>query len=144
MEHSAVGSLFPSLTYADAAQAIDWLCAAFGFTRRLVVPGEQGQVRHSELSFQGAVIMVSSPKADQGRVAPGDRSQTCTALSLYVEDPDAHHERATRAGAEIVHPLKDEEYGARGYMARDPEGYLWYFGNYRPGAWWQDGEGSPS
>ena len=30
----------------------------------------------------------------------------------------------------------DEEYGARGYMAADPEGHVWFFSNYSPGEWW--------
>ncbi|WP_216362540.1 hypothetical protein [Bowmanella denitrificans] len=40
-------------------------------------------------------------------------------------------------GAEIIQPLQDEEYGARGYMVKDPQGHMWYFGNYRPGQYWQ-------
>jgi uncharacterized glyoxalase superfamily protein PhnB len=54
-------------------------------------------------------------------------------LSLFVPDPDAHYATAMAAGASLVRPLRDEEYGARGYMVSDPEGHLWYFGNYRPG-----------
>jgi uncharacterized glyoxalase superfamily protein PhnB len=29
-------------------------------------------------------------------------------------------------------PLRDTEYGAREYSARDPEGNLWSFGTYDP------------
>jgi uncharacterized glyoxalase superfamily protein PhnB len=60
------------------------------------------------------------------------------ALSVFVPDPDAHHSGALAAGATIDHPLQTEDYGARGCMARDPEGQLWYFGNYRPGEYWQE------
>jgi uncharacterized glyoxalase superfamily protein PhnB len=35
--------------------------------------------------------------------------------------------------------LRDEDYGSRGYMAKDLEGHVWYFGTYRPGAHWGDG-----
>src|SRR6185295_6933677 len=128
--------VYPSLTYADAPGAIDWLCRAFGFTKRLVVPEEGGRIVHSELSFGEAVVMVSSPKPDQKRVAPGDLPGTSQALSLHVADPDAHYARAKAAGAVIMRELRDEEYGARGYEARDPEGHIWYFGNYRPGGYW--------
>jgi uncharacterized glyoxalase superfamily protein PhnB len=31
-----------------------------------------------------------------------------------------------------VRKLRDEDYGSRGYTARDPEGNLWNFGTYRP------------
>ena len=40
--------------------------------------------------------------------------------------------RARDAGAEIVQELADEDFGSRGYTARDPEGNLWTIGTYRP------------
>jgi uncharacterized glyoxalase superfamily protein PhnB len=129
----------PSLTYADAPRAIEWLCEAFGFTRRLVVPGPDGTVVHSELSHGTGVVMVSSPKPDAGRFPPGHPDGSVTSLSVYVETPDAHHDAAVAKGARVIRPLRDEEYGARGYEALDLEGHRWYFGNYRPGAYW-DGQ----
>lgn len=41
---------------------------------------------------------------------------------IVVPDADAHHARAGAAGARVVYPLKDEDYGGRGYSCRDPEG----------------------
>jgi len=135
-------NLFPSLTYEDAPAAIDWLCTAFGFERRLVVPRPEGGVMHSELSLGPGVVMVSSPKPAAGRVARGDRQGGSFGLAVYVEDPDAHYERAVAAGAKIVQEPEDTDYGARGYMAADPEGFHWYFGNYRPGAYWDGANGA--
>ena len=43
---------------------------------------------------------------------------------------DAHHDRAKAAGADIVVPLKDMDYGSREYSVRDPGGHLWGFGTY--------------
>jgi uncharacterized glyoxalase superfamily protein PhnB len=51
---------------------------------------------------------------------------------VVVDDPDAHHERARAAGAEILMGLTDQPYGSREYTARDPEGVLWSFGTYDP------------
>jgi uncharacterized glyoxalase superfamily protein PhnB len=53
---------------------------------------------------------------------------------IVVPDADAHYARAKATGAEIVFDIKDEDYGGRGYAARDPEGYLWNFGTYDPWA----------
>ena len=44
-------TVVPALQYRDAPAAIDWLCRAFGFTRRMVVPGEDGSIAHAELEF---------------------------------------------------------------------------------------------
>jgi uncharacterized glyoxalase superfamily protein PhnB len=52
-------------------------------------------------------------------------------LNVHVDDPDAHHARARAAGATIVMPLETKPW-ARGYCARDFEGFLWTFSTYRP------------
>ena len=129
-------NIFPSLTYTDAPAAIEWLCRVLGFKQRLTVPGEQGTIRHAELSFGSGVIMLSSPRPDQGRQSPEALGGVNQLLSLYVEDPDAHHALALAAGAEIIDSPKDEPHAARGYMLSDPEEHLWYFGNCVPGAHW--------
>ncbi len=134
--NSTPSDLYPSLTYGDAPAAIEWLCRAFGFTQRLVVPGPAGTIMHSELSLGGAVVMVNSSRPEAGRVAPPTDGPVHGALSIFVADPDAHYARARAADAKITQELKDEEYGARGYMATDPGGHQWYFANYRPGRWW--------
>lgn len=128
--------IHPCLTYDDAPAAIEWLCRAFGFRARLVVPGPDGTVLHSELSLGSGVVMVSSPKPEAGRFGPRGGKALAASISVCVPDPDAHCARARAAGAHIVRELRDEEYGARGYGVVDLEGHQWYFGDYRPGAYW--------
>lgn len=43
-------------------------------------------------------------------------------VSVEVDDVDALHQAARRAGAEIVHPLTDEPWGVRRFFVRDPNG----------------------
>lgn len=133
--------IHPCLAYDDAPRAIEWLCRAFGFKSRLVVEGPGGTVVHSELSLGTGVVMVSSAKPEMSMVSPlKTQGKVTQALSVHVPDPDAHHQAAVAAGAKLVRPLQDEEYGARGYMVADIEGHHWYFGNYRPGAYWDGRE----
>lgn len=133
---SAPSDIYPSLTYDDALAAMDWLCRVFGFQRRFVVPGQGGRVEHAELSLGNGVVMVSSSLPEAGRVGQRQLAGRSSGLCVYVADPDGHHRAAVANGAQIVRPLQDEEYGARGYLAEDCEGHLWYFGNYRPGGYW--------
>ena len=56
------------------------------------------------------------------------------AVYIAVDDTDAMHDRARDAGAEIVMPPTDTDYGSRDFVCRDPEGYLWCFGTYWPKA----------
>jgi uncharacterized glyoxalase superfamily protein PhnB len=73
-----------------------------------------------------------------GWVSPRSLSGINCALSLYVAEPDAHCHQAQAAGAVILREIRDEDFGGRGYIARDPEGNQWYFGSYRPGAHWKE------
>jgi predicted enzyme related to lactoylglutathione lyase len=43
-------------------------------------------------------------------------------VSIEVDDVDDVYERAVAAGAEIVYPLTDEEWGLRRFFVRDPNG----------------------
>ena len=125
-------NIFPCLYYRDAPAAIEWLSKAFGFSKRLAVPGEGGTIIHAEMTFGAGLIMLSSSKPERGRVSPRDLAAVHQVISVCVEDPDAHFARAKAAGAEIIQELKSEEYGARGYMVKDLEGNHWYFGTCRP------------
>jgi uncharacterized glyoxalase superfamily protein PhnB len=122
-------NIYPVLVYKDAPSAIEFLEKGFGFERHAVHEGGNGSVAHAELRSGSELIMLSSASEGDDRF-----NQAVGHYSLYlvVDDPDAHHERAKQAGAEIVSGLRDEDYGSRGYTARDPEGNLWSFGTYCP------------
>ena len=130
----------PSLRYHDAPAAIDWLCRAFGFEKRMVVPGAPGTIAHAELEFGNGMIMLGSAGAHGGgydelvatpREVGGRSTQSAYVI---VADPDAHYRQACAAGAEVVLPLEKKDYGGSGYTCRDLEGNLWSFGDYDPWA----------
>ena len=125
-----------ALFYDDAAKAIDWLCAAFGFEVRLKVEGEGGRIEHSELTFGEGLIMVGSTGGRSDRPVPlpcrsprslgGANTQT---LCVCVDDVDAHCAKARAAGAKIVEAPATQDYGEgeRTYRAEDLEGHQWWF-----------------
>jgi uncharacterized glyoxalase superfamily protein PhnB len=127
--------IIPALRYRDAPAAIEWLCRAFGFEKHLVVPGPDGTIAHAQLTFGPGMIMLGSARDDEfGRLmtVPTARGPVTQSAYIIVADADAHYARAKAADAEIVMDIKDEDYGGRGYSARDPEGHLWNFGTYDP------------
>ena len=94
---------------------------------------ESGQVvRHAQLRFGTNVIMLGSIRPDDGMTSPHELGISTQALCVYVDDVDAHFERAQSAGAEIRVPPEDTDFGSREYHTRDLEGHLWTFGTYRP------------
>jgi len=128
-------SVYPCLAYQDAPAAIDWLGRAFGLSPLIVVPGTDGKVEHAELAIGSAVVMMGSEKeGPMGFRSPKSLGGPTHAVYICLDEVDALYERARAAGAEIVQTIQDEDYGSRGYGARDPEGHLWYFGTYAPEA----------
>ncbi|WP_199700699.1 VOC family protein [Jiangella rhizosphaerae] len=119
-------TFYPLLRYRDARAAIAFLTTAFGFAEREVTVHD-GVVVHAELTYGTGIVML-------GTLGVGDPLWDLTPTGVYVavDDPDAHHARAVAAGADIVMPLTDQDYGSREYAARDPEGNVWSFGTYRP------------
>lgn len=119
-----VSRIAPCVRYRDERAAMEWLQATFGFSENAVHENEDGSLAHAELRVGSGVLMIGSgPDTDEP-------------FSLYVtvEDVDAHHSRAVAAGAEIIRPLRDTDYGSREYGARDLDGHVWYFGTYEPPA----------
>lgn len=122
---------YPIVSYEDANAGIEWLKRAFGAEELMVHRDDGGAVEHFELNFEGAIVMGGTK--DSGELAQHAAVQVGrTSVYLIVSEPDAHHKRAQEAGAEVVIPLRDEDYGSRGYSALDPEGNTWSFGTYRP------------
>ncbi|HLS76167.1 MAG TPA: VOC family protein [Nocardia sp.] len=125
-------AVWPCLTFRDAHAMVAFLTEAFGFDKRAVYTRDSDPevVEHGELRWPagGGVMFGSAGKDDTpfGRRTPGN-----DCLYLVCEDPDGLFAKATAAGAEIVRELRDEDYGSRGFTARDPEGNLWSFGTYR-------------
>jgi uncharacterized glyoxalase superfamily protein PhnB len=126
--------VIPFIRYEDAPAMIDWLERAFGFERREVHEGEGGRIEHAEITFGSGMVMLGSARdGDDSARTPRQLGGVSTGgFYVVVDDPDAHYARAKAAGAEITRELTNEDYGSRGYSARDPEGHTWSFGTYRP------------
>ena len=136
MSEQMLSNIIPTLRYANAKAAIDWLCDSFGFERHLVVPGEGNHIEHAQLRYGNGMIMLGTATDD----GFGKLQKTPAAVGgvgtqspyIIVPDADVHFNRAKANGATIVDDIRDHDYGGRGYSCRDPEGHVWSFGTYDP------------
>jgi uncharacterized glyoxalase superfamily protein PhnB len=123
-------TIFPALRYSKGSVAIEWF-KAMGFDELLVVRGPSGRIAHAEMKLGAGVVHLG----EKGAAADHEEADDAGfGVAVYVDDVDGHYARARSAGADITKPPYDTDYGARMYSVRDPEGNLWTFGNYRPGA----------
>ena len=127
------------IAYEDAAAAIDFLTAAFGFTERgdrYVM--EDGTIGHAELELDGSIVMLATPNREYQ--SPKRHRETCDAarrwqdnpwvidgVLVLVDDLDAHHARAVEAGADVIRAPEEGPDGPL-YTAEDREGHRWMFG----------------
>ena len=127
----AAQPIFPILPYPDPRAAIGWLEEAFGARAIAVHPPDPAEpLVHAEVRVGEAVVMLDT--AGRGAGEPLAASGPVWVYAV-VADPDALHDRARAAGAEIVMGLTDQPYGSREFACRDPGGNLWCFGTYQPG-----------
>ena len=125
--------VIPYLGYRDCPAALRFLCDAFGFEERFRYPMPDGKIGHAELSYQGNVLMLASAWVEAGQVSPLDLEGVHAMVYCYVDDVDAHFERARTAGATIIQQPEDQ-YGTRSYRALDLEGHRFIFASELAGA----------
>ena len=129
--------VIPMISYEDGEAAMDWLVEAFGFQEISRLIGPDGRLSHGEMETGAGTIMLASPTPHYE--SPGRHRQTCEAAArwldvpwiidgvlVYVQDVDAHYERAKEAGAVILSEPKSD-FPNRRYGVEDLEGHRWMF-----------------
>ena len=131
VEPSRRQTIVPQVPYRDVSAALSFLERAFGFREilaaRLVSAG--GVIDHAMLEFGDGVIGIG-PEGHHGAISPKSGGIESQYISVYVDDVNAHYQRALAAGARIANGLRDyfwSDEGHRTYEALDPEGHRWRF-----------------
>jgi len=82
----------------------------------------------------GWVVTMASPTNRSAQVnIIGNDDMAAPGISVEVPDVDAVHARAAERGLEIAYPLRDEEWGVRRFMLREPSGTLVNVVSHRSG-----------
>ncbi len=130
--------VIPMLSYEDVGAAADWLVEAFGFEESERYEHE-GVVTHVTLLLGDGVVFAGSPGPDyRNPRSLAEESEAARRMletpyvvdgvMAYVDDVDAHCERARAAGARILsEPEDNPDVGQRQYRVEDPEGHRWMF-----------------
>lgn len=126
--------IYPTFRYADPSAMIDWLEKALGFKLHSRY-GDGDRIDHAQMSFGSSMIMLGQARDDDyGDMVGGPGNRGGKSTYIAVDDVDAAHERAKRAGAKILEEPTDRDYGSREFICEDPEGNVWAFGTYWPKA----------
>ena len=130
--------IVPYLYYEDGGAAVDYLCKVFGFEERLVTRRGDGSLLHAEVEIGDDVVMLGTPVDEAGspksQQVLRDSGVRHGSVMCFVDDIDAHYERACTHGADIHSKLRQQDYGPRSYSAADLEGHVWHFSSQDSGA----------
>ena len=130
-------AVIPMIAYENGPAAMDWLARAFGFRERARMLGENGRLSHGEMEAGDGMIMLATPSPHYR--GPKHHREECEqaqrwsevpyiidGVLVYVEDVDAHFQRAKAEGATMLSPVEEGQEGKR-YRAEDLEGHRWMF-----------------
>jgi len=130
-------TVIPMIAYENGVAALEWLAKAFGFRESARQIGADGELSHGEMEAGDGVIMLATPTPDYQ--SPKHHRETCDqarkwsavpwiidGVLVYVDDLDAHFERAKAAGATILSEIQEDSPGRR-YRVEDLEGHRWFF-----------------
>jgi len=118
-------TITPSLTFQNAAEAIEFYKKALGAEERMRMAGADGKISHAELKIGNSVIFLNDEIPGMGCKSAQTLGGSATAFYLYVEDVDTAFPRAIDAGGKMTCPVTDMFWGDRMGNFSDPYGFSW-------------------
>ena len=120
-------SLSPMLSVRGGAKAVEFYKAAFGAGELFRIEAPDGAVV-AQLSVGESEFRVADESPEHKNFSPETLGGATVRMVMVVADPDAAFARAIKAGATVVVPVEDKDYGWRVGRVVDPFGHHWEIG----------------
>ena len=120
-------TIAPMLCVRNGAKAVDFYKAAFGATELFRMDSDDGSVV-AQLAVGPTHFWLADESPEHQNFSPQTLNGSTVRLIMTVADPDAFFNRAVAAGATVVYPVTDEDYGWRIGRVADPFGHHWEIG----------------
>ncbi len=104
----AIERAVPNIRSDQPAETRDFFVELFGFEVAMDLDWVVTVASPTNPSAQVTIISNDDP------AAPG--------ISVGVDDVDAVYTKVVEQGLEVIYPLRDEEWGVRRFMLREPSG----------------------
>src|SRR6266852_5106622 len=121
-QYSAVSA---ALTVSDIPAAVAFYQKAFGFAKRAIMNGPDGEAVHAELTLRGTTLMLGPEVPQMGSRSVKTIGASPASLYLLTENADMVVAKAVKLGAAPKGPVMDMFWGDRCGTVVDPEGYTW-------------------
>jgi PhnB protein len=117
-------SIVPTLSVKNGSAAIEFYRKAFDAAALMRMESPEGLVV-AELSIDGARFFIADESPEHGNLAPVTAGIVTARMGLFVANPDIVVEKAVAAGALLLYPVADQDYGYRLGAIKDPYGHIW-------------------
>jgi len=115
----------PVLSIASGVTDIGFYKQAFKAKELWRLNNPDGSVHVAAFSINGVVFRLHEESEDGRNLSPGKAGCTTVTIGLSVDDVHAVVADAVAAGAALVSPVTDYDYGYRQGEVRDPFGHHW-------------------
>ena len=115
----------PQLFIPEGITDISFYSRAFGAVEVRLFKNDDGSVHVAELSIQGTIFHLHEERPAKGQLEPRRVHGVTTLIGLFVDDVDTVIKNALAAGAILLNPAQDYDYGYRQGNIQDPFGHEW-------------------
>jgi PhnB protein len=115
----------PQLFIPSGVTDISFYFKAFGAVEIKSLQNDDGSVHVAELSINGNIFHLHEERPEKGQLEPSKIKGVTTLIGLFVEDVDSVINKALQAGATLLNPTQDYDYGYRQGNIQDPFGHQW-------------------
>ena len=115
----------PQLFIPSGVTDISFYFKAFGAVEINSFQNDDGSIHVAELSIDGTIFHLHEERPAKGQFEPNKVNGVTTLIGLFVQDVDTIMDKALQAGATLLTPAQDYDYGYRQGNIRDPFGHQW-------------------
>lgn len=115
----------PQLFIPSGVMNTNFYRRAFGAAELRRWNNDDGSIHVAELEINGALFHLHEASPRSGLLNPEAVGSSTVLIGLFVPDVDTVVARAQQAGATILMPATDFDYGYRQAQLRDAYGHVW-------------------
>jgi PhnB protein len=118
-------SFAPELFIPHGVTNIEFYTMAFDAVELYRFTNDDGSIHVAELSIDGTIFHLHEESIRTNSFSPEKYNSTTVTIGLFVPDVDVVMNKAITAGATVITPAQDYDYGYRQGEIKDPFGHLW-------------------
>lgn len=125
MSFSQTTFFAPHLAIVKVREAKEFYEKAFGAKTLRKWENDDGSIHVAEMEIDGAMFHLHEEVNRKNQLSPDRVKATTSLIGLFTSDPDKLVNQAVKAGAKILDPIQDYDYGYRQATIEDPFGHQW-------------------